>query len=281
LFLALAVLVTAAGIAQETRYRPPPSYTAGGRPDQAEGAQILRDFRAAGLSGSYWLAFELRVMPRHGAERVIPGQLLGSRNEAGPVSRLTLPGAGGLATEQRWLFQSGPHPAAWSWSGASGRTEPLAGTDAFQPLAGTDLTLFDLQMPYLYWPEFVYEGVANVRGRPAHSFVLYPPADLAAARPELTGVRVLLDTQFQALVQAEMLGAKGAAVKSFTVLDLKKVGDQWMLKSVDLRNDVTRDKTRFSVTAAALNLGLPPATFTAHALADEPPVVPADRIERF
>jgi hypothetical protein len=92
---------------------------------------------------------------------------------------------------------------------------------------------------------------------------------------------VLLDTQFQALVQAEMLGAKGAAVKSFTVLDLKKVGDQWMLKSVDLRNDVTRDKTRFSVTAAALNLGLPPATFTAHALADEPPVVPADRIERF
>ena len=69
-------------------------------------------------------------------------------------------------------------------------------------------------MSFLYWTDFVYEGVARVRGRPAHSFLLYPPADVAAARPELTGVRVLLDTQFQQLVQAEQLGAKGASVKT-------------------------------------------------------------------
>jgi len=280
LFLALFAGVVSVLSAQEGRYRPPPSYT-GGKADQAEGARILQDFRSAGIAGTYWLSFELRVMPRKGDEHTVSGQLLGSRNESGPVSRLTLPGAGGLATEQRWLIQSGPHPAASSWSGATGVTTALPAGDAFQPIAGTDLTLFDLQMPFLYWREFVYEGVAKVRGRPTHSFVLYPPADLAVARPGLTGVRVLLDTQFQALVQTELLGAKGATEKTITILDLKKVGEQMIPKIIDFRNTVTRDKTRFTVTAAALNLELPPETFTPAALAAEPPALPGIKIERF
>lgn len=267
--------------AQETHYRPPPTYVSGGKADQAEGARILKDFRSAGIAGTYWLSFELRVMPRKGEERTLAGQLLGTRNESGPITRLTLPGAGGLATEQRWLIQSGPNPSASTWSGATGRTDTLAAADSFQPIAGTDLTLFDLQMPFLYWPEFVYEGVAKVRGRPTHSFVLYPPADLAAARPGLTGVRVLLDTQFQALVQVEMLGAKGVAEKTIAILDLKKVGEQWLVKSIDLRNSLTRDKTRFTVNAAALDLALPPETFTPAALATEPPALPGIKIERF
>ena len=281
MFFALIASVAPVLSAQEARYRPPPSYISGGKADQAEGAKILHDFRSAGIAGTYWLSFELRVMPRKGEERTISGQLLGTRNEFGPISRLTLPGSGGLATEQHWLIQSGPHPAASAWSGATGVTAALTAADAFQPVAGTDLTLFDLQMPFLYWPEFVYEGVAKVRGRPAHSFVLYPPADLTTARPELTGVRVLLDTQFQALVQAELLGAKGATEKTITILDLKKLGEQWMVKSIDLRNSLTRDKTRFTVNAAALNLALPPETFTPGALAAEPPGLAGIKIERF
>ena len=281
MFFALAASAAPFLSAHAARYRPPPTYLSGGKADQTEGAKILRDFRASGIAGTYWLSFELRVMPRKGDERTVTGQLLGTRNESGPITRLTLPGAGGLATEQRWLIQSGPQPAASTWSGATGVTSTLAATDAFQPIAGTDLTLFDLQMPFLYWPEFVYEGVAKVRGRPAHSFVLYPPADLAAAQPGLTGVRVLLDTQFQALVQAELLGAKGATEKTITILDLKKVGEQWMVKSIDLRNSVTRDKTRFTVNAAALNLELPPETFTPGALAAEAPALPGIKIERF
>lgn len=267
--------------AQPKGFRPPPNYVTVTKPDPAEGARILAEFRTLGIAGDYWLEFELRVMPRQGAERSVAGQLLGSRNEHGPISRLTLPGAGGLASERRWLIQGGPQAAAWSWNGADGRTDALAAAGLFEPLGGTELTLFDLQMPFLYWQDFVYEGLARVRGRPAYSFVLYPPADVVAVRPGLTGVRVLLDTQFQALVQAEFLGAKGAVEKTISVLDLKKVGEQWMVKSIDLRNSVTRDKTRFGVTAAAMNLMLPADTFSPAALAQEPPVVPAAKIERF
>ncbi len=267
--------------AQPKGFRPPPNYVTTSKPDPAEGARILAEFRTLGIAGDYWLEFELRVLPRAGAEHSVAGQLLGSRNELGPITRLTLPGAGGLATERRWLIQGGPAAAAWQWNGADGQTAPLATAGLFEPLGGTELTLFDLQMPFLYWTDFVYEGLTRVRGRPAHSFVLYPPAAVAAVRPGLTGVRVLLDTQFQALVQAEFLGARGAVEKTISVLDLKKAGEQWMVKTIDLRNSITRDKTRFDVTAAAMNLTLPAGTFTPAALAPEPPLVPARQIERF
>lgn len=266
--------------AQPKGFRPPPNYVTPAKPDQAEGARILAGFRQLGIAGDYWLEFELRVMPRAGADRTVAGQLLGSRNERGPITRLTMPGAGGLASERRWLIQGGAESAAWQWHGPDGPTGALEAAGMFEPLGGTELTLFDLQMPFLYWTDFIYEGLTRVRGRPAHSFVLYPPAGVTAVRPGLTGVRVLLDTQFSALVQAEFLGTKGAVEKTISVLDLKKVGEQWMVKSIDLRNSITRDKTRFSVTAGAMNLALPAGTFSAAALALEAPVVPAAKIER-
>ncbi len=267
--------------AQSGRYRPSANFVAGGKADQAEGARILQQFHRAGIAGNYWLAFELRVMPRKGEERTVSGQLLGAHNELGPITRLTLPGAGGLTGEKRWLIQSGPQPVTWLWSGDTGQARALTLAESFLPLAGTDLTPFDLQMPFLYWPDFVYEGVAKVRGRPAHSYVLYPPADLAGVRPGLTGVRILLDTEFQAFLQAELLGDKGVTEKTITLLDLKKVGEQWLPKSIDLRNHLTRDKTRLTFTAVALNLALPGDTLTAAALAAEAPAIPAGQVEHF
>ena len=264
-------------MAQATRYRPVPNFVVTGKADQSEGRRVLEQFRAMGIPGAYWLEFELRVMPRKGDERTVRGQLFGARNAAGPVTRLTLPSQPGLASECRWLIQSGAAPAGWAWS--AGALRELTAADTFQSIGGTDLTLFDLQMPFLYWPDYVYEGLAKVRGRPAHSFLLYPPADLAAQRPQLTGVRVFLDTQFGALVQAEILGPKGIAEKSISLLDLKKVGEQWMVREIDLRNAVSRDKTRLTVKSAALHLSLPSTTFLPAALTQEMPPILDAKIE--
>ena len=272
LFGLLAVTLPAFA-AQPAGFRPSPNFVAGGKADQAEGARILRDFHQAGIAGTYWLSFELRVMPRKGEGRTVKGEMFGTRGEQGPLTRLRIDG-------QRWLIQGGPQPSTWSApDGVAPRAIPAGET--LQPVAGTDLTLFDLQMPFLYWTDFVHEGLARIRGRPAHSFVLYPPAELAAARPDLTGVRVSIDTQFQALVQAEVLGAKGMAERTITILDLKKVGEQWMVKSIDLHNNLTRDKTRFTVTAAALDLTLPGEVFAPEQLAQPSPPVPAGKLQRF
>ena len=270
------MLVTAlplALFAQAAAYRPLPHFIANGKADQTEGARILGEFYRAGIAGNYWLAFELRVMPRKGEERTLQGEMFGTRNEQGPLTRLEING-------QRWLIQGGPQPAAWC--GANGRAVlGLTAGETLQPVAGTDLTLFDLQMPFLHWTDFIYEGVARIRGRPSHSFILYPPREFAADRTELTGVRVLIDTQFQALVQAEFLGTKGTAEKTISLLDLKKTGEQWIVKSIDLRNSLTRDKTRFTVTAAALGLELPAEVFAPGQLAQSFPPPPAEKIQHF
>jgi hypothetical protein len=251
-----------------TTFRPSPHFVTAGKPDPEEGSQALQDFRAAGLSGGYYMEFQLRVMPHKGDERVVHGKIFGKRGEQGPVTRLGIsdPSVPGPSV---WLIQSGPQPAVWTSATAGAQARQLGAAELFQPVAGTGLTAFDLQMPFLYWSDFVYEGIAKIRGRPSHSILLYPPADQLAQHPELTGVRVALDTQYRALVQAELLGPQGEPTKTITVLDLKKSGDQWLVKSIDLRDSITRDKTRFEVTAAALNLVLPAEMFTPEGLSRE------------
>lgn len=267
---ALALTAGPALFADGSRSRPAPAYVSGGKVDQAEGARILGNFRQAGIAGTHWLSFELHVLPRKGEERVIEGALFGVHNVVGPLTRLSLP-------DGRWLIQSGPAPAAWT-APAGGAVRPATTAETLQPIAGSDFSLFDLQMPFLHWTDFVYEGLAKVRSRPAHRFLLYPPADFAAARPDLSAVRVFIDTQFQALVQIEQLGPDGRTVKSVALIDLKKVGEQWLVKSVDLRNHVTRDKTRLTFKAVALDLALPADTFAPARLTEPIPVVPREKI---
>ncbi len=249
--------------AQSRLNRPPPRYLQLSPPDQQKGAAILREMRSAGPDGDYYMEFDLRVLPRRGESSRIPGRLWGGRNENGPVTRLVLrpsdgaakppAGSGAPATEQRLLVQGGPRPAAWQWPAKDGASSVVIDEGAlFEPLAGTDLSAFDLQMPFLYWNDFVYEGKTRLNDRPADAFLLYPPASLATRRPDLVAMRVYLDPQYHVLVQAEQRGEGERMLKSMRVVELKKIGEQWTVKAVELRDEKTRDKTRFVVTAAAL-----------------------------
>ena len=213
--------------------------------------------RSLGIAGSYFLAFDLRIRPRRGDERVLSGRMWGTRNTAGPITRVALEGE----VESRLLVQNGVRSGAWTWR-QGGSVEPVPVERLFEPLAaGTDLTAFDLQMPFLYWDDFSYEGITRFRGRPAHVIVVRPPAEFAKRYPALAGVRLHLDTQFNAAVQTELLSPGGSVTKTTTVTDLKKVGDQWIVKTVDVRNEATRDKTRLEVTSAAFQLDLSPRAF--------------------
>ena len=244
--------------AQSRLNRPPPRYVQLVAPDQKAGAAILDEMRNAGLGGDYYLEFELRVLPRRGDEHRIAGRLWGTRNPEGPMTRLVLDNpsdsSGTAGKETRLLVQGGPKPSAWSWPATDGGSAiAVNNTALFAPLAGTDLSAFDLQMPFLYWRDFIYEGKTRLNDRPADTFLLYPPASLAAQRPELAAMRVYLDPQYHALMQAEQLGENERVLKSMRMVGLKKIGEQWMVKAVELRDEQTRNKTRFVVTAAGLN----------------------------
>lgn len=278
--LLLGLLMCVAHSDAQSRFRPPPSYLQVGEPDQAEGARILGEFRALGISGDYALDFELRVMPRRGAERLISGKMIGARDDTIEVTRVRFDNAT-QGVPKAMLIRKGAGGGVWIHDGKSADARKLEDTELFEPIAGTDLTAFDLQMPFLGWFDLVYEGLARLRGRPSHQFIVYPPPKIAAARPELTAVRFHLDAQFNALVQAEFLGEAGKPLKTITVLELKKTQEQWIVKSIDLRNDVTRDKTRFRITAAALGVMQPKVFFQPAHLAIPVPEVARDRFEVF
>ncbi len=257
-------------------YRPPPNYVQLGKLDQAEGKRILAEFRDLGIAGDYFLEFQLHVFPRRGAERILPGRLWGARNASGTISRVVITVDG---VEHRLLIQDGIEPAIWQWqAGTGGSPEKLGVAALFRPLAQTDLTPFDLGRLSFYWPDFVYEGIARVRGRPAYQFLLYPPAEFTAAYPALRGVRLYLDTQFKAPVQSEQIGEGNRILKSMTVLEVKKVDEQWIPKSLDFRDEGTRNKTRLSVTAAVLGQTFPKSIFAPAALADDVRAPGSDRL---
>lgn len=254
------------------RPSPPPPLLQTGEADPAEGRAALEQMRRQGIAGDYYLEFQLRIMPRRGEERSIAGRLWGGRNEAGVLNRVSLsvPAADGAKPiERRLLIQSGRASGLWRWEAGGNVTMPGPAA-LFEPLVpNSELTAFDLQMPFLYWDTFEYGGLTRFRGRPAHVLVLRPPAEFAAKHPAVKGVRVRLDTQFNALVQTELLGAGDRVTKTLSLVDLKKVGEQWIPKTFDLRDETTRNKTRFTVTAAALDLDFSRTLFEPARLPDE------------
>jgi hypothetical protein len=264
-FLSVVVVVAA-----PTGQSPPPLTQLGGH-DPAEGRAALEQVRRQGIAGNYFLEFQLRVMPRRGEERLIPGRLWGSRNQTGALTRvsLTLPGSSATAGERRLLIQNGRASAVWRWD-TGGDVQMLGAASPFESVVpNTELTAFDLQMPFIYWDDFAYEGLTRFHGRPAHVLIMRPPADFRAKYPTLTGVRIHLDTQFNALVQTELLGANNAVLKTLSLVDLKKVKAQWIPRTFDVRDETSRNKTRFDVVAVGLDLDFSRTLFEPAQLADD------------
>lgn len=261
LFCALLIAGQSIGFAQHKANRLRPRYLSNSAPDPERGREILANFRNLGLAGDYFLEFDLEVLPRRGKRTVVPGRMWGSRNEEGAVFRAEVNPSDPLK-EERLLAQNGPGPQAWRFT-ENERVSELDVTALLDPIGDTGLiTMFELQMPFIYWPDHIYEGTTEVRGRAVHAFLMYPPESFAAAHPDIAGVRLHLDANFHALMQAVILDETESPRRKLTVLDLKKLGDQWIVKSIDVRDETTRDKVRFKVTAAALDLEFSPQLFS-------------------
>jgi len=261
------------------RYRPAPDYVQVSKPDQAEGRRLMEEFRSMGIPGEYYVEFQLRMMPRRGDDRVSTGRLWGGHRNGGTWARVILLSPEGAET--RLLIVSGPSPALWLWKPGMEAAQRLNTAELFKPMGDSLLTPFDLQMPYLYWQDFVYEGLAKVRDRPSHRFLLYPPADISVAQPGLFGVRVSIDSQFKAMVESQQLGEGEKPLKLLSLGSLKKTRDQWIVRSIEVRDEVSRSKTQLNLTAAALGLSFSDVLATPGTLPDEVRAPDGDRLDRF
>jgi hypothetical protein len=243
-------------------------------PDKAAAGVILEHFRQTIWAEPVYAEFDLRQLPRRGDEKDFHGRFWGSRNAEGPVTRIELDvGRGGFT--RHILVQGGPDGGIWTSEGPGpGRQDPAALLSPLVP--GVEMTPFDLlPTPYLYWLDYDLSAVERIRGRPAYVFTFTPPGDFSERFPDLKAVRAYLDTQYDALVQSEAFGPSQKIAKTLSLLELRKVGDRWIPKDVDVRNEASRDKTRLSLTAVSVGLIPDPAAFDPAQLGSAVAPVPA------
>lgn len=233
--------------------------------DPQEAAETLRVLRDAGVPGQCYLEFELHALPRRGDERVYRGRLWTARPAGALSLRLFLEDGNGKTLS--FLIVNGPKPRVWRWSG-SAATEMSAAEWTNPLLPEVELSVFDLLMPFLFWPEAVYQGSERVRGREARTFVFKAPND-SEVPAEIGAARVFLDAQVNALLQYDLLDRSGKVARTFSLVSLKRVDATVFPKTLEFRNERSRDKARLQFTAVMLGVDFAPALFTSALLGQE------------
>ncbi len=252
---AVAAGLAASASAVPPNFSPPSAFAGEAALTDAQAREALEAFREAGPARPYYLELVLRHLPRRGPETRLAAQLWTSRNPQGAVYRLD------LASGTHFLLQNGRDARVWRAVGDTVTEVPSS-----EPLApGLEATAFDLLRPYLYWPVDGKVTVTRVRGRPADVFFFRAPAP--EAKGGIAQVRASLDSEYHAPVEVASLGPDGRTVRTFTLLDLKKAGpSDWLPKDIDVRDESTHNKTRFTLTGAALEADFSPELFAPAAL---------------
>ncbi|MFP4069921.1 MAG: hypothetical protein ACLFVC_07050 [Opitutales bacterium] len=239
------------------------------RIDEAEGRKRMAAFRNQRLAGDFCFRFELAHKPYRSSRTIrYEGTMWGSWNEAGPVTRYELiPLREGAPSEAappvELIVHGGREPAVWSRRGDSDAFEQLEGAALFEPVFdGVVFRPFDLQMPFVYWEDYRYEGPGRIGSYAAlQNFMMRPPEDSAAAQMGLGGVRLGIDDDYNALRRIEVLDTEAGVVSEFVAQGFRKIEDQWIVSRITIKDLRSRDATTFKVESAALDVDLDPGCF--------------------
>lgn len=249
------------------------------RINTAEGRERIAAFRNFRYNGDYSFQFELIHMPRRGGRDVYMGTLWGGWNDQGPITRIELRPCDGNQKPITLLIQNGPMAKIW-FLGEGGKVQELPQQDWFKPLFPcTVYTAFDLSLSFLFWDDFAYQGPKRIKARPAQIFVMYPPEDFARNHPALGGVYMAMDDCYNVLLQAEILNREGTSMKSIKLNNFQKVGEEYIIKQMDVIDEITHDKTRLEVTEAAMCLSIDHRYFTPQFLSSESPKISRDNYQ--
>ncbi len=112
----------------------------------------------------------------------------------------------------------------------------------FEEIGQTDVTPYDLSLPFLWWDNGQTRGLDKVKGRECYVVDLQAPPN-----PLYTGARLWLDTETGAMMQAYLFDHDAALTKKFRVKSLKKVDGQWMLKDFEIKKYPEKTKTRLFI----------------------------------
>jgi len=105
---------------------------------------------------------------------------------------------------------------------------------------GTPVTVEDLSLGFLYWPDARLMGKENVRGRGAWKIELRP----GKRGSEFAVVRVWLDQASGALLRIEGFDWQGKLLRRFEVVSGQRIDGRWMLKQMRIETFAPDNSTR-------------------------------------
>lgn len=235
------------------------------RIDPEEGARRLAEFRQQRLQGDYFFEFELEHKPRRSSRKIrYEGFMWGTWNASGPLTRIKIfpnhdssNASEELEMPVELIVQNGQAPKVWRRDD-KGVFVLLEGASVFEPvLEGLLYSPFDLQMPFVYWDSYVYEGPSLIgASRVGQRFLMKPPEGSASESMGITGVRVSLDDTYNSLWRVEIFNGEDSIQSRFAVNGFQKLQDQYIVKRITLTNYPSKDSTTFEVEGAVLNLTL-------------------------
>jgi hypothetical protein len=284
--LLFALLVSFVGYA-DARAVGGSRLSAASRLSDTEAQQYLRSIRTLGYEGQYVFRFRIRHYPPKGRTITYHGTLYGDSNPLTGLQfqrlRIQDPAAGhrldalplvDLLLErgfrsQAWTVDSDTKSALVNWNGDA-LHHPI--------LKDLNLTYFDLLAPWVMWSDFDYLGPGQVKARPSQEFRLRSEESSGANH----SVVINLDAEFRAILTSQVLDEKGEAIKSMELIAFKKVGDDYVPRMLDYRDQIQKgNRTRIEILAAAMNVEIPLLVFDPANLLEAFPEFPIPPMEQF
>ncbi|MGF1452514.1 MAG: hypothetical protein ACFB21_10630 [Opitutales bacterium] len=237
--------------------------------EAAEAQQFLERVRTQRLQNDFVFRFSFVHLPNRGEDQRYHGELFGAWSTQGPVLRAVISpeiDRSRLAQAEpvEVLLHAGEEPRIWR-KNRQGEIQPVTSEDWSKPLLqGLVYTAFDLGLPFIYWEDTTFQEARRFRGRSAYFFTARPPEDQTYEinGTPIASVEIAFDADFYALLRARFYDADGDLMRTLNINSFKKLDSgQYIVRSIDLVDERSRDKTRFSVTAANDQRNLQPALF--------------------
>lgn len=132
-------------------------------------------------------------------------------------------------------------------AGSKSERRSLRASEVGGAFAGTDFLMMDLGLEFLNWPEQRLVGTEMRKGRACHVLESRP---VGAVPGGYSRVVSWVDIEGGGLIVAEAYDASGVLFKEFAVRGVGKVGGQYEVENMEIRNLKERSRTRFELDLA-------------------------------
>jgi hypothetical protein len=117
----------------------------------------------------------------------------------------------------------------------------------------------DLLLPFLGSSTLKYSGPKKVCGRATQQFVAKVDNDSLGEGVKFAKISV--DSKFLQILEIEYLDGRQRVMRKHRVLALRKKDDYWLPKTIELFDNVTRERSKITIIDADLNPNLSNALF--------------------